>query len=110
MFTMYKPLQIFFIIGSVFTIIGIIPLIRFLIFYFSGDGAGHIQSLILGGTLIVIGFITFLIALVADLINFNRRLLEIILEKTRHMELMIEDDRKIALTRTGKRYLYKVKD
>jgi glycosyltransferase involved in cell wall biosynthesis len=110
MFTMYKPLQIFFIIGSVFTIIGIIPLIRFLIFYFSGEGAGHIQSLILGGTFVVIGFITFLIALVADLINFNRRLMEIILEKTRHMELMIEDDRKIALTRTGKRYLYKVKD
>jgi glycosyltransferase involved in cell wall biosynthesis len=110
MFTMYKPLQIFFIISSVFTIIGIIPLVRFLIFYFSGEGAGHIQSLILGGTFVVIGFITFLIALVADLINFNRRLLEIILEKTRHLELMIEDDRKIALTRTGKRYLYKVKD
>ena len=110
MFTMYKPLQIFFIIGSVFTIIGIIPLVRFLIFYFSGDGAGHIQSLVLGGTFIVIGFITFLIAIVADLINFNRRLLEIILEKTRHMELMIEDDRKIALNRVGKRYLYKVKD
>jgi glycosyltransferase involved in cell wall biosynthesis len=110
MFTMYKPLQIFFIIGSVFIIIGIIPLIRFLIFYFSGDGAGHIQSLVLGGTLIIIGFITLLIALVADLINFNRRLLEIILEKTRHVELMIEDDRKIALTRVGKRYLFKVKD
>ena len=110
MFAMFKPLQIFFIIGSAFTIIGAIPLLRFLIFYFSGDSAGHIQSLVLGGAFVVIGFITFLIGLVADLINFNRRLLEIVLEKTRHMELMIEDDRKIALTRTGKRYLYKVKE
>lgn len=110
MFIMYKPLQVFSMIGAGFILTGMIPFVRFLIFYFSGDGTGHIQSLVLGGALIIIGFITLLIALVADLINFNRRLLEIILEKTRHMELMIEDDRKIALTRTGKKYLYKVKD
>ena len=92
MFTMYKPLQVFTIIGLLLMLIGLVPMVRFLMFYFSGDGAGHIQSLIIGGSFIVIGFVTFMIALLADLINFNRRLLEIILEKTRQMELMMEDD------------------
>jgi len=64
------------------------------VFYFLGEGVGHIQSLIIGGSFLVIGFITFLIALLADLINFNRRLLEITLEKTRRIELMMEDGRK----------------
>ena len=91
MFTMYKPLQVFTIIGLLLMLTGMVPMVRFLMFYFSGDGAGHIQSLIIGGSFIVIGFVTFMIALLADLINFNRRLLEIILEKTRQMELMMED-------------------
>ena len=90
MFTMYKPLQVFSIIGLLLMLIGLVPVVRFLVFYFSGEGAGHIQSLIIGGAFIVIGFITFVIALRADRINFNRRLLEITLEKTRRMELMLE--------------------
>jgi len=87
MYAMYQPLRVFFVIGVTLSIIGIIPIIRFLYFYFSGDGSGHIQSLILGGTFTILGFISFLIALVADLINFNRHLIEQTLEKVRRIEL-----------------------
>jgi len=87
MYAMYQPLRVFFFIGATLSIIGIIPIIRFLYFYFSGDGSGHIQSLILGGTFTILGFISFLIALVADLINFNRHLIEQTLEKVRRIEL-----------------------
>ncbi len=87
MYAMYQPLRVFFFIGVTLSIIGIIPIIRFLYFYFSGDGSGHIQSLILGGTFTILGFISFLIALVADLINFNRHLIEQTLEKVRRIEL-----------------------
>ncbi|MCG8356614.1 MAG: hypothetical protein MI920_13670, partial [Kiloniellales bacterium] len=52
-------------------------------------GAGHIQSLVLGGVLVVIGLTTLLIGLLADLINFNRQLLETTLEKVRRLELML---------------------
>ena len=69
------------------SIFGAIPIIRFLFFYFTGDGNGHIQSLILGGTFIVLGFVSFLIALLADLMNFNRQLIEQTLEKVRRIEL-----------------------
>jgi len=87
MYAMYQPLRVFFVIGVTLSIIGIIPIVRFLYFYFTGDGSGHIQSLILGGTFTILGFISFLIALVADLINFNRHLIEQTLEKVGRIEL-----------------------
>ncbi len=89
MYAMYRPLRVFLLIGIVLSLIGVVPMLRFLIFFLSGEGAGHIQSLVIGGTLLVIGFITFLIGLVADLINFNRRLIELTLESTRRIELRV---------------------
>lgn len=87
MYAMYEPLRVFFYIGLTLSIIGALPVIRFLYFYFTGGGAGHLQSLVLGGVLLIIGFITFMIGLIADLISFNRQLTEITLEKIRKIEL-----------------------
>ena len=92
MYAMYEPLRVFFYIGLTLSFIGILPVIRFLYFYFTGDGAGHLQSLVLGGVLLIIGFITFMIGLVADLISFNRQLTEITLEKIRKIELQQRAD------------------
>lgn len=90
-YTMYRPLWVFFLIGSTLASIGIIPILRFVYFYFTDGGAGHIQSLILGSVLLIIGFMTFLIGLVADLISFNRQLIELTLEKVRRLELQAYD-------------------
>lgn len=87
MYLMYQPLRFFVYIGLTLTLIGLIPIIRFLIYYFLGDGSGHMQSLILGGVILLMGFVTFVMAILADLINFNRHLLEMTLEKVRRMEL-----------------------
>ncbi|WP_058557558.1 glycosyltransferase [Thiohalocapsa sp. ML1] len=87
MYAMYQPLRVFFILGAALTLIGALPIIRFLFFYFVGTGAGHIQSLLLGSVLVILGFITFMIGLVADLISFNRQLLEMTLERVRRLEL-----------------------
>ena len=89
MYAMYQPLRVFFLIGLTLSLLGFIPVIRFLSFYLSGDGDGHIQSLILGGVFVILGFISFLIALLADLMNFNRQLIEQTLEKVRRIELEI---------------------
>ena len=42
----------------------------------SGEGEGHVQSLILASILIVTGFQTILVAFLADLIAANRKLIE----------------------------------
>lgn len=87
MYSMYQPLRVFFFIGTALTIAGFIPILRFIYFYLHGAGAGHVQSLVLGGVLLIIGFMAYLIGLVADLISFNRQLLEMTLEKVRRLEL-----------------------
>jgi len=85
-YAMYHPLRMFGYIGIVLGLAGLIPIVRFLYFVVSGEGAGHIQSLILGGVLVLMGFIALLFALLADLVNFNRRLVETTLQKVRAME------------------------
>ena len=73
---MYKPLYCFTIVAAVPTIIGLLIGIRFLIYYFAGGGSGHTQSLMLACTLLIIGFMTFVIGLLADVISANRKILE----------------------------------
>lgn len=93
MYAMYRPMRFFFYVGALFSMAGLIPIARFLLFYTSGNGAGHIQSLILGGALLTMGFIVFVSGLLSDLISQNRQLNEIILEKVREMELREETGR-----------------
>ena len=76
---MYRPLKVFTLFSGLFILSGLILGIRFLVFYFQGNGAGHVQSVILAAVLFIIGFQTFLIGLVADLISANRKLNEEIL-------------------------------
>jgi hypothetical protein len=49
---------------------------RFLYYYVSDGGGGHVQSLILGALLIGVGFAGIIVGMVADLISVNRKLLE----------------------------------
>ncbi len=86
-YTMYQPLRMFFYTGTLLLAVGLTPILRFLYYYFTGDGGGHIQSLILGGILAMIGFLTYPVGLVADLINFDRQLIEMTLERVRRLEL-----------------------
>lgn len=83
-YTMYRPLRVFSTIGVTLILLGMIPVIRFLYFYFIGQGAGKIQSLILGAVFLIVGFQVVLIGLVADLIRFNRKILEEILFRIRY--------------------------
>lgn len=85
-FMMYKPLRFFTIIGSTIFLIGLILGIRFLVFVFMGESGGHIQSLVLASTLLLLGFQTFISGLQADLIASNRKLLEDIQERVRRLD------------------------
>jgi glycosyltransferase involved in cell wall biosynthesis len=75
-FIMYEALRVFLTLGTLPFLAGLVLMARFFYYYLIGDGAGHIQSLIIAAILIVLGVQTFLLGLLADLIARNRHLSE----------------------------------
>ena len=91
-YTMYHPLRVFTTIGVLMLLGGTGLGLRYLYFIYIGEpGAGHLQSLILGAILLIAGFQVLLIGLVADLIGFNRRILEEVFYRLRRIELENDD-------------------
>ena len=84
---MYKPLRVFTIISLLVILVGLFLGLRYLYFFLNGYGAGHVQSLILAAVFLIVGFQIFLIGLLADLISFNRKIMEEILYRLRKSEL-----------------------
>lgn len=85
-FMMYKPLHFFVTIGSILFLCGMAVGIRFLVFYFHGAGSGHVQSLILSAVLLLLGFETVIVGLLADVIASNRKILEDVQYHVRRMD------------------------
>lgn len=90
---MYKPLYCFTMVAAVPSLIGVLIGIRFMVYYFMGQGNGHTQSLMLACTLLIIGFITFVIGMLADVIAANRKILEDTQYHVRKMEYDKDSDR-----------------
>lgn len=92
-YMMYKPLKCFTYLSVPPIAIGLAIGMRFLYFWVTDGGGGHVQSLILACTLIIIGFLTFMIGLVSDLMASNRRILTDTQYHVRRMEYEAIEDR-----------------
>ena len=82
-FIMYRPYTMFFSLGGILLIAGLIPFVHFLyltIVTKNPYGPHHLQSLIVGTVLIIAAFISFTLGVIADLIRINRSLIEDLLE------------------------------
>jgi len=90
MYSMYRPLKVFVSIGMLMLILGMIPMVRFLYFYFFVSGHGKIQSLIIGSAILTVGAIIVALGLLADLLSHNRQLIETSLEKIRAIEATLQ--------------------
>jgi glycosyltransferase involved in cell wall biosynthesis len=75
-FVVYRPFRFFMSIATILMGMGFLLGSRFLYYYFTDGGEGHIQSLVLTSLLITIGFQSVVIAFVADLLSVNRKLME----------------------------------
>ncbi len=96
-FLMYRPLTFFSLLGMVPFLCGLILGVRFLIFFFRGSGGGHVQSLVFASTLLLLGFMTFILGLQADIIANNRKLLEDIQYRVKRLDYH-EDERETGET------------
>jgi hypothetical protein len=86
-YAMYRPFTVFFTLGMALFTAGLLPIFRFIYFFAIGDGNGHIQSMVLGAAMLILGALSWCLGILADLIAANRQLLEITLEKVRRLEL-----------------------
>lgn len=93
-FMMYKPLTFFCTLSITPLVLGIVFIIRFLVYYVNGQGYGHTQSLILACTLIILGVLTVVIALLADMLAANRKLLQDIQYHVKRQEYSKKEDNK----------------
>jgi glycosyltransferase involved in cell wall biosynthesis len=85
---LYKPLRMFAILSLLIALPGVAAIARFVFFYMSGDGSGHIQSLAVAAALVSVAAIVGMGGLIADLIAANRVLLEEI--RTRQLIASLE--------------------
>lgn len=87
MFIVYRPFRFFITVGILFLLAGLIPGVRFVWHFLTGDGQGHIQSLILAAILLLTGVQVSLIAVLSELIAINRKLLEDIQSRVKSADL-----------------------
>ena len=92
--TLYEPFKTFLWLAAVCFVPGTLLLLRFLYYYLfvPGRGTGFVQSVVVGSVLIVVAVQMFLLGIIGDLLNANRRLSEDILSRVRELELSHKKD------------------
>lgn len=80
-YSLYFPLKIFIAIGSLFILLGLIPIMRFLYYYFALPVSGKTQSLIFGMMFEVIGFQFLGLGILGEIMAKQRQLTEDILNR-----------------------------
>lgn len=87
-FTYYEPLRTFSYLAGPFFLAGMILLGRFFWLYLTGNAMGRLlQSVTIGASLLVIGFLIFIFGLLADAVANHRRLTEEVLYRVRDLEV-----------------------
>lgn len=75
-FMMYESLRVFTLLSLIPLLAAVALFARYLYYFSIGQGAGHVQSVVIASGLILISLQAFLLGLLADLIAKNRRLSE----------------------------------
>ncbi|MCD6116181.1 glycosyltransferase family 2 protein [bacterium] len=86
-YALYEPLKTFLYIGGFIFGVGFLVSMRFLYFFLTHQGEGHIQSLILSAVFMIVGFQVGMIGLLADIISANRRLIEEVLYRLKKSDI-----------------------
>jgi len=78
-FLLYRPMQVYGTAGAMLLMMGVVPFARYGYFLLQGNGAGHVQSLVVGTALWIVGGQMFITGMLATAIAWNRRMMEDIL-------------------------------
>jgi glycosyltransferase involved in cell wall biosynthesis len=88
-YAQYEPLRVFSTVAAVLFVLALIPLVRFVVAYIDGDGAGHVQSLIFGALLFNASVVVGALGVIGDLLLSQRIMSQRIFERVRRIELQL---------------------
>jgi glycosyltransferase involved in cell wall biosynthesis len=83
-FLLYRPMQVYGVLGLTLLALGAFPFARYAYFFVQGHSQGHLQSLVVGSALWIIGGQIFITGMLALAISWNRRMLEDVLYRMKH--------------------------
>ena len=89
-YAQYEPLKVFMTLALALFVLAMIPWTRFFIAYVSGDGAGHVQSLIFGAVLFNASVVLAALGIIGDLLYGQRIMSQRIFERVRRIELQLD--------------------
>ena len=87
-YAMFRAYTVFLLAGAFFILVGALPYLRFLwwVLTRSPQVSGHVQSLVIGGVLVLFGIVLVVLGVVADLLSVNRKLIEDVLLRLKRLE------------------------
>src|SRR5215218_1797546 len=86
-YALYEPLKVFMTAAILVGLVAAVVWGRFAYFWLSGDGGGHVQSLILGAVLFNAAMVLAALGVLGDLLSSQRITLQRIFERVRRVEL-----------------------
>jgi len=87
-YSMYEPLRVFMTAAVLIGVVALVVWARFAYFYVvAEDGAGHVQSLILGAVLFNAAMLLAALGVIGDLLSGQRIMLQRTFERVRRIEL-----------------------
>jgi glycosyltransferase involved in cell wall biosynthesis len=89
-YAQYEPLRVFMTIAVILFLAALVPWIRFFIAWVQDDGAGHVQSLILGAVLFNASVVMAALGVLGELLYGQRIMIQRVFERVRRIELQLE--------------------
>jgi glycosyltransferase involved in cell wall biosynthesis len=89
-YTRYEPLRVFMAAAVLVGLAALVVWSRYLYFYIQDDGAGHVQSLILGAVLFNAAMVLAALGILGDLLSANSTMLQRVFERVRRIELRLD--------------------
>src|SRR5690349_702710 len=86
-YAMYEPLRVFMTTAGIIGLAALVVWTRFLVSWIQGNGAGHVQSLILGAVLFNAAMVLAAMGVLGDLLSGQRITLQRVFERVRRVEL-----------------------
>jgi glycosyltransferase involved in cell wall biosynthesis len=85
----YEPLRAFSVLSVTLLVLALAAWTPFLVDWISGDGGGHLQSIVLGAVFFISAVQLFALGVIADLIGSHRTVSQRTLERVRRVELAL---------------------